>query len=143
MQPLFDDRRRYVGPVGFAKKVELLAGARAVLIPSSAPETSSLVAMEAASAGTPVVAFRSGALPEVVVDGRTGFVVDSEREMTQAVCRAGSISAEACQAHARKVFDADLMAARYVDLYERIIQDGRRRMQSRHLGIRSAPHENL
>jgi len=122
VKPLLDRKRRYLGPIGLAQKIELLAGARAVLIPSLAPETSSLVAMEAAGAGTPVVAYRSGALAEVVVDGETGFIVESEQQMAEAVLHASGISADVCRTHARERFDADRMAAQYVELYRRIIQ---------------------
>lgn len=117
VQPLLDRKRRYLGPIGLAQKTELLAGARAVLIPSLAAETSSLVAMEAASAGTPVVSYRSGALPEVVAHGETGFVVESEQEIAEAVRCASTISPDACRKRACKLFDADRMAAQYLELY--------------------------
>jgi glycosyltransferase involved in cell wall biosynthesis len=122
VQPLLDSKRRYVGPISLAEKVELLAAARAVLIPSLAPETSSLVAMEAAAAGVPVIAYSSGALPEVIARGRTGFIVESEKEMAEAVPRAAAISPDACRNHAREWFDADRMSERYFGLYRRIIQ---------------------
>ncbi|NHV87620.1 glycosyltransferase, partial [Escherichia coli] len=62
VRPLLDATRRFVGPVGFARKRRLLSAARCLLVPSLAAETSSLVAREAAACGTPVVAFPSGAL---------------------------------------------------------------------------------
>jgi glycosyltransferase involved in cell wall biosynthesis len=122
VQPLLDEHRCYLGPIGLAQKIKLLAGARAVLIPSLAPETSSLVAMEAASAGVPVIAYPSGALPEVVADGKTGFIVANEQEMAEAVLRTSTISPDECRARARRLFDADRMAAQYLALYRQLIQ---------------------
>ncbi len=85
VQPLLDNQRRYAGAVSLEQKIELLADARCLLLPSLVAETSSLVAMEAISSGTPVVAYRAGALPEVVEHAQTGFIVDSEDEMLDAV----------------------------------------------------------
>lgn len=122
VQPLLDDLRRYVGPVGFAEKVDLYSKARCVLIPSLVAETSSLVAMEAMSSGTSVVAFRSGALPEIVEHGRTGFIVDSEDEMADAVQRIDEISPEMCRAQAVRRFSAERMVEEYLRLYRRMIR---------------------
>ncbi len=118
--PLLDARRRYLGPLPFLRKRRLLAGARCLLIPSLVAETSSLVAMEAATCGTPVIAFRSGALPEVVQDGRTGFVVDDVAGMTDALGRIGTIDPEECRQAARDRFTlgrmTDAYLARYAEL---------------------------
>jgi glycosyltransferase involved in cell wall biosynthesis len=122
IRPRLDRRRRFLGPVGFARKRRLLAAARCVLIPSLAPETSSLVAMEAIASGTPVVAFRSGALPEVVEHGRTGFLVADEREMADAIEAVGSIDPEACRSAARARFSAEVMAHRYLERYARVLR---------------------
>jgi glycosyltransferase involved in cell wall biosynthesis len=121
VEPLLDDIRRYVGPVGISEKLRLYAGARCVLIPSSVAETSSLVAMEAISSGTPVVAFRSGALPEVVEHGRTGFIVDSEDDMVGAVQRIDEISSETCRARAIGQFSAERMVEGYLRLYRELL----------------------
>ncbi len=121
VEPLLDDQRRYVGPVGLSGKIELLAQATCLLIPSLVAETSSLVAMEAISAGTPVVANRSGALPEVVEDGVTGFVVDSQEEMVEAVKRVCEISAVTCREAARRRFDVARMVRDYLRLYESLL----------------------
>ncbi|MFL6352433.1 MAG: glycosyltransferase family 4 protein [Bryobacteraceae bacterium] len=118
--PLLDEKRQYVGPVGVDRKAALLAEARCVLIPSLVAETSSLVAMEALSSGTPVIAFRSGALPEVVDDHQTGFIVDCRDEMMKAVQHASDISPETCRWTAKHRFNASRMVRDYLQLYNRI-----------------------
>jgi glycosyltransferase involved in cell wall biosynthesis len=107
-----------------AQKIRLLGHARALLVPSLADETSSLVAMEAAACGTPVIAFRRGALPEVVRHGITGFLVDSVEEMAQAVARLGEINLVACRSHAEQNFSAARMAENYEELYLRVLAMG-------------------
>jgi glycosyltransferase involved in cell wall biosynthesis len=121
VEPLLDAKRRYIGPVGFEPKRRLLGTARCLLIPSLAPETSSLVAMEAMAAGTPVVAFRSGALPEVVEDGITGFLVNTEEEMAQAVRDVEHISPKACRDRAQAKFTTHRMAKDYLALYRELV----------------------
>ncbi len=118
VQPLLDEKRQYVGPVGRQRKIELLSGAICLLVPSLAAETSSLVAMEAISSGTPVVAFRSGALPEVVEDGITGFIADSQEEMAHAVQRVSEISPQVSRERATTRFAASRMVEDYIKLYE-------------------------
>lgn len=118
VEPRLDGRRRYLGPVGFARKRRLLAAARCLLVPSLVAETSSLVAMEAASCGTPVIAFRTGALPGVVEDGRTGFLVDDAAGMADALRRVDALDPEECRAVARRRFSHERMAAEYLARYE-------------------------
>jgi glycosyltransferase involved in cell wall biosynthesis len=115
--PRLSWRRRWIGTVEGERKRRLLAAARCVLIPSKARETSSLVAMEALAAGTPVIAYPSGALPEIVEHGRTGFLAQGIEGLAQAVAHLDEIDPETCRATARERFSADRMIARYVARY--------------------------
>jgi glycosyltransferase involved in cell wall biosynthesis len=118
--PRLNDRIRFVGLVGGARKANLLAGARCLLVPSLAPETSSLVAMEAMASGTPVVAFPSGALTEVVADRRTGFLVNDAEEMGDAIADCDSIPPETCRFEAEQKFSSTRMFSEYLDLYRAV-----------------------
>jgi glycosyltransferase involved in cell wall biosynthesis len=77
--------------------------------------------MEAAACGTLVIAFRRGALPEIVQEGRTGFLVENVAEAVTAVRRIGEIKPEACCKQARTRFSSRRMAQDYLALYERVI----------------------
>lgn len=115
--PRLNDRIRFVGLVGGARKSNLLAGARCLLVPSLAPETSSLVAMEALASGTPVVAFPNGALSDIVDHQRTGFLVNDDEEMAAAIFACDSISSQVCRNQAEQKFSSKRMFAEYLDLY--------------------------
>jgi CelD/BcsL family acetyltransferase involved in cellulose biosynthesis len=118
--PLLSPERTFLGPVGLAQKAKLLSEACCVIIPSLVPETSSLVAMEALACGTPVVAFRKGALPEVVEHGRTGFLVDTEQQLADALGEVASIDPAQCRAAAEERFSMNAMCGRYLGVYERL-----------------------
>jgi glycosyltransferase involved in cell wall biosynthesis len=122
--PRLDDSRRFIGPIGLARKRRLLSAARCLLVPSLAPETSSLVAMEALACGTPVIAFPAGALPEIIEHGRTGFIVRDEREMAEAIREAARIDPEVCRAAARERFSLERTVERYFALYRKLARLG-------------------
>lgn len=122
IRPRLDGRRfRFIGPIGFERKKRLLSAAHCLLVPSLAPETSSLVAMEALACGTPVVAFPAGALIEIVEEGKTGYLVQNEREMAVAIHAAGRIDPEICRRAASKRFSSKRMIRHYFDLYEVLV----------------------
>ena len=125
MQPRLDARRRFVGPVGFARKRRLLTAAQCLLVSSVVSETSSLVAREALACGTPVVGFAKGALPETIEHGRTGFLVDTVDEMAEAISHTRNLDPALCREAARQRFSLEAMAARYFALYERLAQPER------------------
>lgn len=112
---------RFVGPVAKSRKRQLLSAARCLLVASTAEETSSLVAMEALACDTPVVAFRRGALPDIVQDGVTGFIVSSVDEMAAAIQRVDQIPANTCRDAARERFSARRMVERYLERYAQIL----------------------
>jgi glycosyltransferase involved in cell wall biosynthesis len=118
---------QFVDSPSLATKLVLLSRARAVILTSTAEETSSLVAMEAMACGTPVIAFRRGAFPEIVSDGETGFVVDSVEQMTAAILRSHEISARGCRKRVESRFAAPRMAHEYLQLYRQILEGARRR----------------
>lgn len=121
--PLLDGHaRRFLGPLDFARKRRLLAAARCLLVPSLVPETSSLVAMEALASGTPVIAFRRGALPEIVDHGETGYVVDDVDGMADAIGRVSAIDPRACRRAAEERFSAARMIDGYLDTYRRVLR---------------------
>ncbi len=118
--PRLDGSRRFIGPVGFTRKRRLLTAARALVVPSLVPETGSLVAMEALACGTPVIAFRAGALRDVVEHGRTGFLVKDADEMAEAIDAAATLDPQACRTSARERFDREAMTAKYLGVYQRL-----------------------
>lgn len=107
----------FLGGLQEHHKQALLGRAKCLLHPTLAPETSSLVSMEALAAGTPVIAYRSGALPEIIEDGVTGFLVRNVEEMAQAIRQVHLLSPSVCREAARRRFSADRMIHRYFDLY--------------------------
>ena len=112
---------RWVKAPSFEEKTNLLSSAKALLLPTLAPETSSLVAMEAMACGTPVIAFPNGALPEIVENGVTGIFVSDVPRMASAIVEAASLSPAAARRMAEERFSSMTMAEGYESLYSEII----------------------
>jgi glycosyltransferase involved in cell wall biosynthesis len=115
--PLVD----FIGEIGEAEKSAFLGGARALLFPIDWPEPFGLVMIESLACGTPVIAFRGGSVPEILEDGRTGFLVDTVEEAVDRVRRLDEIDRAACRAAFERRFTAQRMAAQYVECYRRAI----------------------
>lgn len=113
---------KYVEHPLFAEKVDLIRNATALLITSEISETSSIVAMEAAACGTPVLALRRGAITEVVADGVTGILAKDVNELLAAIPQIRRISAEGCRRYAEQNYSAAKMADRYVQLYRKVLK---------------------
>jgi len=111
----------YLGEVGETEKRELLQHAAALLFPIDWPEPFGLVMIEAFSCGTPVIAYRNGAVPEIVEDGVTGFVVSNQDEAVRAAQRIDTIDRHACRAAFESRFTAARMAANYLQVYRQLL----------------------
>jgi glycosyltransferase involved in cell wall biosynthesis len=122
------ERVAWQGEVAFGPKLEMLRGARATLFPIQWDEPFGLVMIESMLVGTPVIAFRHGAVPEVVEEGVTGFVVRDGAEMEDAIRRIGSIDRKRCRQRARERWSSLRMAGDY----ERIYQDAIRARRDGH-----------
>jgi glycosyltransferase involved in cell wall biosynthesis len=109
------------GEVNDQTKERFLAGAAALLFPIDWPEPFGLVMIEAMACGTPVIAYRSGSVPEVIDDGVTGFVVNGEAEAVQAVARLKELDRRKVRARFERRFTATRMAGEYVRLYESML----------------------
>lgn len=111
----------YVGELTEPEKQQLYAGAMALLFPIDWPEPFGLVMIEALACGTPVLARPRGSVPEVVRDGVTGFHCETVDEFVDAVARLGKIDRAACRAEFEQRFAADVMAARYEEIFRTLI----------------------
>ncbi|HKE01336.1 MAG TPA: glycosyltransferase family 4 protein [Planctomycetota bacterium] len=108
----------FLGEVGEPEKEELLGNARALLFPIDWPEPFGLAVIEAMACGTPVVAFRRGSLPEIVVDGVSGFLVDDAEQAVAAVERVGRLDRRMCRDAFEERFAVGRMADDYLRVYE-------------------------
>ena len=119
--PLLDDPLiEFHGEIGDEGKAAFLGGALALLFPIDWPEPFGLVMVEAMACGTPVVARPCGAVPEVVVDGRTGFIGSELVELVEAVKRIDEIDRAACRRHAEERFSVERMTEDYEAVYGRL-----------------------
>jgi glycosyltransferase involved in cell wall biosynthesis len=112
----------YVGEVAHAQKIELLQGARALLCPISWEEPFGIAMIEAMACGTPVIATRRGAVPEVVADGRSGVVVDDVAAFPDAIVAADALDPAVIRRTAEEKFSPDAMVASYLEAYGRLLK---------------------
>jgi glycosyltransferase involved in cell wall biosynthesis len=118
VRPLLGQGIEYIGEVDHAGKLELLAGASALLNPLQWEEPFGMVMLEALACGTPVIATPRGAAPEIVDHGRTGLLCPDEEALVCALALVDGLSREACRRDARVRFSAARMAADHVAVYE-------------------------
>jgi glycosyltransferase involved in cell wall biosynthesis len=122
VEPLIDGRQiEYIGEIDETRKQDFLGNAAALLFPIDWPEPFGLVAIEAMACGTPVIAWNKGAMPEVVDDGVTGFIVDSVDAAVAAVARLGELDRKDVRLVFERRFSVSRMASDYVKIYARVI----------------------
>jgi glycosyltransferase involved in cell wall biosynthesis len=112
----------FIGEIGDGEKSEFLGNAYALLFPIDWPEPFGLVMIEAMACGTPVIAYRGGAVPEVMEQGHTGFVVDGMDEAVEAVLRVPTLSRRRCREVFEQRFTSARMAHKYVQVFERLLE---------------------
>src|SRR5205085_1531097 len=117
VQPHLVDGIEYLGEVTHGEKVELLQNARATLFPIEWEEPFGLVMVESMACGTPVIATRHGAVPEVIEHGRSGIIVETYREMPAALEEADKIEPLECRRYAEESFAPERMVENYLDAY--------------------------
>jgi glycosyltransferase involved in cell wall biosynthesis len=120
IDPLLDDDTVFLGEIGEDRKPAFFAGAAATLFPIDWPEPFGIVMLESLAAGTPVLALRRGSVPELLVDGVTGFICDTVDELVEAVGRLDEIDPDECRRHAAR-FSPAAMGQRYEELYGQLI----------------------
>lgn len=132
--PLIEANRSvvdYLGEVGGTQRADLLAGARALLFPIEWREPFGMVVIEAMACGTPTIAFRAGAVPEIIEHGETGLIVGDVPGAVEAVAAISGLSRRRCRERFEQRFTAARMAADYVRVYERLAAP------------RATPHERI
>lgn len=111
----------YLGEVSYQKVKTLFSGAKALLFPIEWEEAFGLVMIESMACGTPVIAFNRGAVPEVVKDKVTGFIVKNVKEMAHAVKKLETINREDCRRWVKENFTAEKMAENYETLCRKYV----------------------
>jgi glycosyltransferase involved in cell wall biosynthesis len=130
VRPHLTDDIEYLGEVSHEEKVDLLQNARATLFPIKWAEPFGLVMIESMACGTPVIATRHGAVPEVIDDGRTGIIVDDHTQMAGVIEQADAIDPMECRRYVEERFSKERMVADYEAAYAKVLESVRPRRSS-------------
>ena len=122
VRPYLNEDIQYLGEVPHDRKLELLAGARALLFPIRWNEPFGMVAIEAMACGTPVLAFPEGAIPEIVEHGRTGYLCGDVTDLSEAIGRIDRLDRAECRAAVEGYFSTDRMVREHIELFETLVR---------------------
>jgi glycosyltransferase involved in cell wall biosynthesis len=112
---------KFVGEINENQKQEFLGNAKALLFPIDWPEPFGLVTIEAMACGTPVLAWNCGSVPEIIENGRSGFIVDSMEAAIDAAGKISTIDRSLVRQCFEQRFTATRMAEQYLELYQKLI----------------------
>ena len=125
VEPHIDgDAVQFLGHVKGKARDELVGGALALVHMTTRPERFGLTLIEAMACGTPVLGARMGSIPEIVVDGVTGFLCDDVPDAVAKVSRLAALSRRACRAHVESTFSLERMVDRYIGAYAEALRLG-------------------
>lgn len=113
----------YIGEQGLEQKIEWLQNAKGLLFPTQCEEVFGYSMIEAMSCGTPVIGWNKGAIPEVIQEGKSGFVVDSLDGMIKAMQSIGQISRQETRKRAEDLFSVKKMVSGYQKVYQRVLEE--------------------
>jgi glycosyltransferase involved in cell wall biosynthesis len=126
LEPLIDEPGiEFIGEIDDSEKNDFLGNALALLFPIDWPEPFGLTMIEALACGTPVIAWPNGSVPEILEDGKTGFICRTVSDAVTAVDRIADLSREQCRRTFEERFSVRRMAQNYVRIYERLIAEDR------------------
>jgi glycosyltransferase involved in cell wall biosynthesis len=125
VEPHIDgDRVQFLGEVRREARNELLSNALALVHMTTRPERFGLTLIEAMACGTPILGARMGSIPEIVIDGSTGFLCDNVDEAVANVPKLAALDRRACRARVEAEFTVERMIDRYLSAYELAIARG-------------------
>lgn len=121
VKPFLNDQIVYIGEAGPEKRNELMKNALALLHPINFDEPFGLSVAEAMLCGTPVIAFNRGAMPELIVHGKTGFLLENVDEATEAVADIATLKRDECRKWSSEQFSQEKMVNEYLKLYHQVL----------------------
>lgn len=121
--PFVDGKQiQFIQELTFDQKCEHYAHAKALLFPIQWNEAFGLVMIESLASGTPVIAYNNGSVPEIITNGKTGYVVDNFEDFKKAIQNISTISRDICKKEAEEKYDVVIMAQNYINLYKKLIK---------------------